>query len=131
MAKKTAKKSPSPVPSATPVAVSPVAKKVVPKKAEPKKAVAKSGGASNARSTDTKPSVSSAESAPLDATSIGNAAGEAWKLLAEEGPQTLAALKKLTPGSADLTLMALGWLAREGKLGFVTSGKTQKVALRD
>jgi hypothetical protein len=99
--------------------------------------------APSAAKAPTKPAVKSAskpapkpKTAPtaagttLDGVAIGHAAGDAWKLLASNGPQTLAALKKLSPGSAELTLMAVGWLAREGKVAFTTSGKTVKVGLR-
>jgi hypothetical protein len=61
---------------------------------------------------------------------IGNVAGEIWGLLASNGEQTLAALKKSVDAPSDIVLAAIGWLAREDKLQFATSGKTVKISLR-
>jgi hypothetical protein len=60
---------------------------------------------------------------------IGNVAGEIWGLLAE-GEQTLAGIKKSVDAPPDIVLAAIGWLAREGKLEFATTGRTVKIALR-
>lgn len=61
---------------------------------------------------------------------IGNVAGEIWGLLASNGEQTLAALKKSVDAPSDIVLAAIGWLAREDKLEFATSGRTVKICLR-
>jgi hypothetical protein len=61
---------------------------------------------------------------------IGHVAGDLWHLLDKEGPQNLAAIKKSIAAPADLLLAAVGWLAREDKLDFSTSGRTVKIALR-
>ncbi len=61
---------------------------------------------------------------------IGQAAGEVWRVLTENDGQSLAALKKSIDAPADLVVAALGWLAREDKLEFVTSGRSLKVSLR-
>lgn len=61
---------------------------------------------------------------------IGQAAGEVWQALSEQGDQSLAALKKSTGAPADLVLAAVGWLAREEKLDFATNGRSVKVSLR-
>lgn len=61
---------------------------------------------------------------------IGIAAGEVWKVLAEEGEQSLAALKKSVDSPSDQVLAAVGWLAREGKLDFKARGRSVKVSLR-
>ena len=66
----------------------------------------------------------------LSQDEIGNVAGEVWHLLASQGDQTVAALKKSVDAPADLVLAAVGWLAREGKLDFVTSGRSLKLSLR-
>lgn len=108
MAKKTAKKSP--------------AKNGAPKKKKP----AATKGAKKA--APKKPA--SAPAPPYGAEQIGLAAGEVWSALNAGGPQTIAALKKASKGSAEQTLMAIGWLAREGKLDFTTSGRSVKVSLR-
>lgn len=102
MAKKSAAKKP--------------AKKAAPKKTAPRKAKAVAAA----------PAAKSA----VDDGQIGNAAGAVWGLLHDGGPQTIAAIKKAADAPSEVTLMAIGWLAREGKLDFVTSGRSLKVALR-
>ena len=62
-------------------------------------------------------------------TEIGAVAGEVWHYLERHGEQTLAQIKKGVPRSADTITMALGWLAREGKIQFVLQGRVKKVAL--
>lgn len=61
---------------------------------------------------------------------IGNAAGVIWSYLGQRGPTTLAKLKQGTKFSDQQFYMGLGWLAREGKLGFTREGKTVQVSLR-
>lgn len=61
---------------------------------------------------------------------IGHAAGDVWRVLSERGSQTLAGLKKSVDASDDVVLMAVGWLAREGKLAFETSGRAVTVSLK-
>jgi hypothetical protein len=67
---------------------------------------------------------------PLAHLHIGEVAGEVWALLAESDGQTLAAIKKSIDAPADLVVAAVGWLAREDKLAFTTSGRTVKLALK-
>jgi hypothetical protein len=51
---------------------------------------------------------------------IGKNAGKVWQTLKEKGPLVASAIKKAT-GLDDKSLyMALGWLAREGKVKFET-----------
>lgn len=66
----------------------------------------------------------------LSAHDIGLVAGEIWGFLAEKEPQTLAAIKKAVTAPADVIAAAIGWLAREDKLEFSTSGRTLKVGLK-
>ena len=61
---------------------------------------------------------------------IGQVAGDVWHLLDKEGGQSLTALKKATGATSELVLAAIGWLAREDKLEFTTSGRTVKITLR-
>ena len=90
------------------------------KKASPKQSTPKSA----------KPAESAAKNAaPLTDHEIGSAAGEVWLLLTEGKPMTLAAIKKAAKGPSDTTLMAVGWLAREGKLKFETKGRSVKLSL--
>jgi hypothetical protein len=54
---------------------------------------------------------------------IGENAGRIWQVLKEKGPQTPSALTKaLNLKSADVD-RSIGWLAREGKVGFETDPK--------
>jgi hypothetical protein len=46
------------------------------------------------------------------------------------GAQNLAAIKKAIDAPNDLTLAAIGWLAREDKLEFSNSGRVLKISLR-
>ncbi len=68
---------------------------------------------------------------PLSSVEIGNTAGDVWQALATHGPQTLASLKKQVPLPADIVVAAVGWLAREGKLSFRSSGRSVLVELRE
>ena len=61
---------------------------------------------------------------------IGAVAGEIWQLLSAGETQTLAAVKKSVKAPADVVAAAIGWLAREDKLEFTTSGKTVKLSLK-
>lgn len=61
---------------------------------------------------------------------VGELAGEVWRLLANEGPLTLAQLKKKLDAKGELLSYALGWLAREDKIDFVSEKKTMRVQLK-
>ncbi len=65
----------------------------------------------------------------LSSEMVGATAGEVWRVLADRGPQTLAAIKKSLDAPDDQVLLALGWLAREDKLAFETNGRTITVLL--
>ncbi|MDZ4656273.1 MAG: winged helix-turn-helix domain-containing protein [Bythopirellula sp.] len=66
----------------------------------------------------------------LGAVQIGATAGAVWALLSDKGDATLATIKKEIDAPADLILAAVGWLAREEKLEFTTTGKNTKLALK-
>jgi hypothetical protein len=68
--------------------------------------------------------------ATLSYEEIGNVAGEVWQVLSNRGEQTPATLKKAIHASGDTVSAAIGWLAREGKLEFITVGRTVKVSLK-
>ncbi len=68
--------------------------------------------------------------ATISGVVIGHAAGEVWGLLSTNGPQTVAAIKKSVDAPPDVVLAGIGWLAREDKLEFETSGRTVKISLR-
>ena len=61
---------------------------------------------------------------------IGHVAGEVWGLLNSDGAQTLAAIKKSVDAPSDVVMAAIGWLAREEKLDYTTSGRMLKISLR-
>jgi len=61
---------------------------------------------------------------------VGETAGKIWNVLNDEGPQTIAQLKKKLNGSGELLSYALGWLAREDKVDITQEKKMVKVALK-
>ena len=61
---------------------------------------------------------------------IGETAGQVWRLLERDGPQTLAQIKKNVDGKDDLVNYALGWLAREDKIEILAEKKTIRVQLK-
>ena len=56
-------------------------------------------------------------------------AGKVWQLLKNDGPQTLAQLKKKLGGSNEIVGFALGWLAREDNVVIAQDKKSFKVSL--
>jgi len=61
---------------------------------------------------------------------VGETAGKVWNLLNDEGPQTLAQLKKKLNGSSEVLPFAIGWLAREDKVEITPEKKTLRVQLK-
>jgi hypothetical protein len=62
---------------------------------------------------------------------IGADAGKVWSRLNECGPQTVTALGKDLNLKAPELNRALGWLAREGKIGEIRDAKGNvKIGLR-
>jgi hypothetical protein len=62
---------------------------------------------------------------------IGKAAGKVWKFLKEHGRSSLSGIEKGVDAPRGVVLMAVGWLAREGKLEFVEEKRTTQVSLRE
>lgn len=60
---------------------------------------------------------------------IGHAAGEVWHHLESSGPCTIEQIKKGLQIKETILLMALGWLAREGKLSFERVGKAVRISI--
>ena len=60
---------------------------------------------------------------------IGEAAGRIWQYLAQHGAATLPQLQRGTALPERLVPMGVGWLAREGKLGFVQERGGLKLSL--
>jgi predicted transcriptional regulator len=66
----------------------------------------------------------------MDILKIGENAGMVWKVLHQKGSQTSSSLKKLT-GLDDKNLcLALGWLAREGKINFRSEKRSIMIDLK-
>lgn len=61
---------------------------------------------------------------------IGETAGLVWNALDKSGPMSLAKLVKKLGKPRDLTMQALGWLAREGKLSITEQRRSRIVSLR-
>lgn len=60
---------------------------------------------------------------------IGETAGSVWQFLNEHPSATPERIAKGLKIDGSLVHLALGWLAREGKLAFEVSEKTVKVSL--
>ena len=61
---------------------------------------------------------------------IGQTAGLVWHKLHEAGPLSPAKLVQAIDAPRDVTLQAIGWLAREGKLLIENTSRGRTVALR-
>jgi Winged helix-turn-helix domain (DUF2582) len=61
---------------------------------------------------------------------IGETAGRIWQYLDKHGATALMNLSQRVKVRPQIAAMAIGWLAREGKLSFVREGRTMKVDLR-
>jgi len=63
--------------------------------------------------------------------SIGETAGVIWQvLLKNKGPMTMAKLVKTIGEPRDTAMLALGWLAREGKVAIDDKGHSREISLR-
>ena len=62
---------------------------------------------------------------------IGAAAGAAWRHLSEHGATTAARLRDMLDLPDATLYLALGWLAREGKVSLTRDKRSLKVALRE
>ena len=60
---------------------------------------------------------------------IGKAAGTVWRCLEAGGARSVSRIQRETGLSQALTYLALGWLAREGKLHFAQERRTLLVSL--
>ena len=63
-------------------------------------------------------------------TQIGETAGQVWHTLESSGPLTLAKLAKLVDAPRDMTMQAVGWLAREDKVEIEGNGRSRVISLR-
>jgi transcription initiation factor IIE alpha subunit len=60
---------------------------------------------------------------------IGHAAGKIWKYLDENGAASVNKITNETGLNKNDVQRALGWLAREEKIAFEMSGRTETVSL--
>ena len=64
-------------------------------------------------------------------TEIGIVAGDIWHFLDEHGEAMLSVLVKGIDRPRDITLMSLGWLAREGHVILQQIGGDYKISLKN
>ena len=60
---------------------------------------------------------------------IGDAAGKVWQYLEVQGSRSVSQIQRDTRLSQSLTYLALGWLAREGKVRFAQERRALLVDL--
>ena len=71
-----------------------------------------------------------ATAAPVSCVAhIGETSGVVWKVLAKEGPLSMAKLVKAVGEPRDTVMQALGWLAREDKISIEEEGRSRIVSL--
>ena len=61
---------------------------------------------------------------------IGKVAGEIWHYLAENGETTVSKLIRELDEKERMTLMGIGWLAREGNLAFEHRNRSTYLSLK-
>jgi hypothetical protein len=62
---------------------------------------------------------------------IGKTAGKVWQYLHEHGKTSLSGIEKAVKAPRGVVFMAIGWLAREGKLEFGQEKRTTQVWLKE
>jgi hypothetical protein len=62
---------------------------------------------------------------------IGKIAGKVWHHLNDHGKTSLSGLEKAVKAPRGVVFMAIGWLAREGKLEFAQENRSTQVWLRE
>ena len=62
---------------------------------------------------------------------IGETAGLVWNFLRSNGESTLSTLEKEVEAPRSLVSMAVGWLAREGKIELKDEKRAVRITLRD
>ena len=61
---------------------------------------------------------------------IGQAAGEIWRLLKEEGPLSVSAIASKVKQRQAVVYMGIGWLAREDKLIYTQTRRGMLLSLK-
>lgn len=67
----------------------------------------------------------------MDENTIGTTAGHVWEYLHGNEKATLASVEKAVKAPKPVIHMALGWLAREGKLQFREENRIVRLSLRE
>ena len=62
---------------------------------------------------------------------VGETAGRVWQVLYRNGKSSLSVVKRETKIPEPLVLMAVGWLAREGKIDFHRQGRALQLWLKE
>ncbi len=62
---------------------------------------------------------------------IGQVAGELWQILGIRGEVDLNQVPRVLRYKGEIAYQGLGWLAREGKVNYVSRGQKTFVALTD
>ena len=60
---------------------------------------------------------------------VGELAGYVWRFLEDEGESSISSVGEAVDAPRSKVNMAIGWLAREGKLEFVDNGRGTSVRL--
>jgi len=60
---------------------------------------------------------------------IGETAGEIWRLLESEGPLSTSRILNNMKQPQAVVLMGIGWLAREGKLVFTETKRGMSISV--
>jgi len=61
---------------------------------------------------------------------IGETAGEIWRLLEREGPLSVSALANKITQPQSTVYMGIGWLAQEGKLVFTETKRGMSISVK-
>ena len=61
---------------------------------------------------------------------IGETAGEIWKLLKDEGPCSASAIARKMKQPQSIVHMGIGWLAREDKVAFTQTKQGMSISLK-
>lgn len=64
-------------------------------------------------------------------TRIGETAGMIWRYLASTGPVRVARLVREVSAPRDLLMQAIGWLAREDKIGISKDRRGRTISLKN
>jgi len=62
---------------------------------------------------------------------VGATAGQVWSYLKSNGASSLSAIERGVAAPRTVVYMALGWLAREGKVTFTQENRAVIVSLRE